>query len=93
MNRQQQNGLRTKPLPTSKRPAPRSAGDYPCVVCSRDVDPAKARHVHLINGGGTVLHPGDDARYVPDSGDLCWLPIGPDCARQLGFEWSATLKS
>jgi hypothetical protein len=44
--------------------------------------------VHLIDGGDTVLHPSDETAYVSDSGDLGAQPIGSDCARKLGLEWS-----
>jgi hypothetical protein len=48
----------------------------------------KARWVHVVGGGGVVLHPDDEPRYEPDGGDCGGHLIGPDCAKALGLEWS-----
>ncbi|MDX8537049.1 hypothetical protein RFM23_05355 [Mesorhizobium abyssinicae] len=60
-----------------------------CAICQRDLKPGqKRRIIHCIDGGLTVIHPDDEALYTPDGGDMgCW-PIGMDCARKLGLEWS-----
>ena len=58
-----------------------------CCRCGKDIR-GKYRMVHLIGGGMTVLHPADEAIYVADGGDCGGYPIGPDCARKLGLEWS-----
>jgi hypothetical protein len=44
--------------------------------------------VHVIDGGSTILHPEDEQLYYSDEGDLYWHPIGPECAKIFGFEWS-----
>jgi hypothetical protein len=42
----------------------------------------------MINGGYYALHAADEAKYVPDGGEMgCW-PIGDDCATKLGLEWT-----
>jgi hypothetical protein len=82
-------GLKTKPLfHPAKLGVSRS--DYYCCACNRDIakDAKGTRMVHLIDGGDTVLHPSDETAYVSDSGDLGAQPIGSDCARKLGLEWS-----
>lgn len=59
-----------------------------CAMCMKPVKGAY-RVVHVVMGGAAVLHPADEALYVSDNGDLGAHPIGPDCARKLGLEWSA----
>ncbi len=80
--------MRTRLLPPHRGRDKRVTTDNPCVVCAKEVDPATARYVHLIDGGGVILHPGDEHLYVPDGGDVGGHPIGPDCAKRLGHEWS-----
>lgn len=68
----------------------RSKTDLSCIACGKDLDPSKRhRMVHMVDGGPFVLHPEDEKLYPKnDPGDLgCW-PIGSDCARKLGLEWS-----
>lgn len=64
--------------------------DRYCVRCRRDILPgAKAREIHLVDGGTRVLHPKDEPEYEagrPD--DLGLHLIGPSCARRLGLMWS-----
>lgn len=80
--------MRTKELPVYRGKRPAFTGDHPCIVCDKEVNPRTARYVHVINGGQVVLHPNDERLYVPDGGDMGGHPIGPDCARRLGLEWS-----
>lgn len=58
-----------------------------CVRCQKDIR-GSYRMVHVIWGGSHVLHPSYEPSYVPDAGDMGLHPIGPDCARKLGSEWS-----
>lgn len=60
-----------------------------CVACNKTLRAGRAyRRVHLVNGGPFVLHPEDEALYVADAGDMGSFPIGDDCARKLGLEWT-----
>lgn len=60
-----------------------------CVKCQRDIKPSsQARMIRVIDGGCNILHPVDEHKYVPDSGDMGWHLIGMDCARKIGLEWS-----
>lgn len=60
-----------------------------CCKCQKDIDPSKPyRMVHLVDGGAWVLHPEEEARYVPNGGDVGGHPIGPDCSKRLGIEWT-----
>jgi hypothetical protein len=67
--------------------------DHFCCVCQKDLKPgAPFRMVHLVDGGGFVLHPEDEALYSRTGerrGDVGGHPIGPDCARKLGLEWTS----
>lgn len=60
-----------------------------CCICQRDIKPgAKAREVHLVDGGMWALHPDDEALYTDDGGDLGMHLLGLDCAKKLGSDWS-----
>jgi hypothetical protein len=63
---------------------------YYCVCCQKDLKPgAKVRWVHCINGGLFALHPEDEKRYVYEpASDMGCFPLGMDCARKLGLEWT-----
>lgn len=78
---------RTKFLDFDARRDPKT--DHWCCRCQKDIKPGQAhRMVHLVDGGAFVLHPDDEAIYTPDAGDCGGHPIGSDCARKLGLEWS-----
>lgn len=64
--------------------------EEPCVRCG-DTIRLKKRMVHLIDGGGGILHPEDEHLYHSDAGDMYWYPIGPDCAKIIGLEWSVDI--
>lgn len=78
---------RTKSLDFDARPNPKT--DFYCVKCQRDIKPgARHRMVHLIEGGYMILHPADEALYQPAAADLGLHPVGMDCARKIGLEWT-----
>lgn len=63
--------------------------DYWCMNCQKAINPKRPhRMVHLVNGGQEILHPDDEEKYQPDDGDCGSHPIGPDCARRFGIEWT-----
>ena len=66
----------------------RAKTDFICIACQHDLNPKRARFVHCVNGGPFALHPDDESKYVPDRGDMGCFPIGPDCAKKLGLEWT-----
>lgn len=79
--------IRTTFLDPDYRKDPKT--DLFCCKCQRDIKPESAyRWVHIIDGGMTVLHPESEAEYQSDAGDTYFHPIGPDCAKQLGLEWT-----
>lgn len=79
--------MRTTQLDPDNRPRPKT-NTY-CVKCNRDLKSGQSRReIHLISGGAEVLHPADEALYVPDAGDMGWHFIGSDCARKIGPEFS-----
>lgn len=60
-----------------------------CARCQKDLRPDQPRRwVHFTPGGGSIIHPADEALYVSDGADG-WYPLGMDCARKTGMEWSA----
>lgn len=61
-----------------------------CCRCQKDIkDGSPYRMVHCVEGGMCALHPGDEDKYVPDAGDMGTHPIGMDCARKIGIEWTS----
>lgn len=64
------------------------ASDLVCCRCNKRIRSKAYRLVHLIDGGANVLHPEDADAYIPDDGDMDWHPIGPDCARKIGIEYT-----
>lgn len=60
-----------------------------CFRCNRDLKPGQSRRwIHLIDGGAAILHPDSEADYVSDGGDMYYFPVGMDCAKIIGLEWS-----
>jgi hypothetical protein len=57
------------------------AGDLPtCARCGRGlVNPAGS--VHVIDGGGVVLHPEDEKLYNDQASDLGFWSVGSECAK------------
>jgi hypothetical protein len=86
---------RTKPFDFA--PTREPVTDRFCVACHRGLKPtAKARDVHLVDGGGLALHPKDELEYEAEgdpSADLGGHLLGLDCARKLGLEWSSPERS
>lgn len=57
------------------------AGDLPtCARCGRGLKTV-AGSVHVIDGGGVVLHPEDEALYNDPASDLLFWSVGPECAK------------
>ena len=82
--------MRTTPVPwhLAKR-VPFQQGAAFCVLCKKTMkEGAIARYIHIINGGDDVLHPGDEAAYIPDEGDVGLHEIGNECAKKIGLEWT-----
>jgi hypothetical protein len=79
--------IRKKQLDGDFRKDPKT--DLFCCRCQKDIKPNSGRKwVHLIDGGASILHPDDEKLYTPDGGDLGLYPIGMECARIIGKEWS-----
>jgi hypothetical protein len=78
---------RTKFLDYDAQRTPKTP--FSCVMCQRDLDPQdrKVHWVHLVDDV-LVLHPADESHYTPDVQDRGMFPIGPDCAKKLGVEWT-----
>lgn len=55
-----------------------------CVRCDAKVNLDKCKWVHVIGGGGMVLHPDSESEYVSDAADLYMHPVGPECAKFFG---------
>lgn len=56
----------------------------PCAICGKPVKTSRY-WVHIVDGGGVVLHPDDEDKYSaagePSADCGCW-PVGPDCLRK-----------
>lgn len=72
--------------------------EHYCCRCQKDLKPGQPyRVVHLVDGGPCILHPDDDQEYMAWSeahpggqhpGELGCHPIGSDCAKKVGIEWT-----
>jgi hypothetical protein len=63
-----------------------------CIRCAKDIKlNSPARSVHVIGGGSEILHPDDEAFYVPepDGSDMGQHLVGSDCARIIELEWTS----
>lgn len=87
---------RTKFLDFDARREPKT--DRYCIKCQKDMAPDQVcRMVHIVDGGAMVLHPDDEEAYLAAGralpggqhpGDCGCHPIGGDCARKLGLDWT-----
>jgi len=86
---------RTKFIDPDNRPTPKT--DTFCGRCHKDLKPGQPRRViHLVDGGPMALHPADEDAYRRASecspkvaaGDLGCFPVGLDCAKKIGIEWT-----
>jgi hypothetical protein len=64
----------------------RFGGMNPCVRCGKDVKNEKYS-VHLVDGDLVMLSKEDEDKYVSDSGDMYWHPIGSECAKHIPKEF------
>ena len=63
--------------------------DYFCINCNKTIDPTKPhRLVRVIDKGDSFLHPQDVEGYMLEHGFAALHPMGNDCAKRLGLEWS-----
>jgi len=78
---------RTKFLDYDARHTPKT--DFCCVMCQRDLDPRnrKIRWVDLVDYVH-VLHPADAALYTSDGHARGMYPLGPECVKKIGIEWT-----
>lgn len=60
-----------------------------CWRCQKDLKPNQSRRwIHLVDGGMKILHPDSESEYVSDSGEMGYFPVGVDCAKIIGLEWT-----
>ncbi len=65
--------------------------DFHCYRCLKTIKPSsKYRMVHVVEGGWQALHRDDEALYVPDGGDCGNHPLGMECAKIIGMEFTHT---
>lgn len=57
----------------------KSSDIWPCYICGRYVNGAKAMWIHVINGGSFARE--SDEPYE-ESGDLGGHPVGKDCLKK-----------
>jgi hypothetical protein len=63
--------------------------DHFCYRCNKDIKPSsKFRMIHVIDGGHMCLHRDDEAAYKTDGGDMYFFPVGMDCAKKIGLEFT-----
>lgn len=85
-NDQSPRTIKFSMLENAKRPST----DRWCIRCNKALKPGqKFRYAHVINGGGTILHPDDEHLYTSDAGDCGLHTLGISCAKALGIEWTS----
>lgn len=64
-------------------------GEVLCCRCQKPIKSKDYRLAHLVDGGMQVVHP-EDSHMIPtgDAGNMDWHPIGNDCARRIGLEYT-----
>jgi hypothetical protein len=62
-------------------------GNWFCCRCGKTIK-GNWRGVHLVDGGMNALHPADETLYVSDGGEMGMHPIGPDCAKIIGLDYT-----
>lgn len=77
--------MRREPLDYDARREPKT--DFHCVVCQKDLDPAKrVRWVWVDIEDMHAIHPEDIGGDVDDR--ILLRPIGNDCAKKIGPEFT-----
>ena len=78
------------PTPEFSRREPKwDIGKNYCTICGREIKTESYRTIHVVGGGSQVLHPSDEQAYnVASPGEMGFMPIGNDCARKLGIDWT-----
>ena len=62
--------------------------DCYCFRCNRDLRPSQSRRwIHLVSDD-TLAHPADLSKIVPAKGWPVAYPVGMDCAKIIGLEWT-----
>ena len=82
MNTSDKQPFRRKFLDYDARRKPKT--EHFCVKCQRDLKPGQPFRIVNIHEGAYVIHP-DGPQLDRDAGE--W-PIGMDCARSIGLEWT-----
>ena len=59
-----------------------------CYQCQKDLNPDSPYRMVFVVESMSARHPADVAGYTMGKNDFGWAPIGSDCARRLGLEWS-----
>lgn len=85
---------RTAQLDADNRREPKT--ECFCIRCHKDLKAGQARrYVHIEDSSFIrVVHPADTAAYgaTPAAlGDMGWFPVGMDCARHVGLDFTAEL--
>ena len=64
--------------------------DQWCAICQKDIKGDPKFYIHLIDGC-MALHPDDEDKWKDEGSvgeDYGIQPIGSDCAKRLGLEWT-----
>lgn len=88
--REKETPFRTKFLDYDARRKPKT--DHSCVKCQRDLKPGQPFRIVHVFEGAFVVHPDG-----PQPDDVSAYPVGMDCAKAIGMEWTrepdATLRA
>lgn len=85
---------RTAELPSRKDFDTPSEGSF-CYLCGKKLKGRNDFQIHVVDGGGVVLHRDDEALYEQEgdpSADLGGWNIGPDCAKKIDSDFVTKAK-
>ncbi len=81
--------MRTMPMIWDKKGA--APAENPCAVCGKELNPKKMWGVIVVDGGVTVVHPGDEGLInMGDPGYMGTHFVGSECRKKFGefaFPW------
>lgn len=64
-----------------------TGGEWDCTHCGKPISSEPRLWVHIIDGGGIVLHRDDEALYISGDDDLGMYAVGPECAKAIGINF------
>jgi hypothetical protein len=83
--------IRTKWTDPDFRKTPKT--DFFCILCQRDLKPNQSYRMMAVNAASwEAIHRDDWEKAEPEFIEFYTGPVGSDCARRIGLEFSREVK-